>query len=202
MLTVMGMAVLKNDLSTELRLADAYNKQGTDLGRQLQARKIFRMMTPIGRQSVLQRMTDQINDELGRRGVNSRVALSDWTLMAAAEAQTEEEFQRVQHAASQELAEQIPANWKDKLRGWRMLSMLGNPRTHIRNIVGNALFVPAVSMKNKLGAVMELSQDKGSRTKTLAPILSKEIRDFAKQDALTMKDTLTGEAKYNEDNSV
>ena len=32
--------------------------------------------------------------------------------------------------------------------------------------------------------------------------VSKEIRDFARQDAETMKDTLTGTAKYNEDSKV
>jgi len=202
MLTVMGMAVLRGDTATELQIADAYNKQGTDLGRQLQARKLFRLMTPIGRRSVLQQQVSQINENYGRMGSNNRVALSEGTLKAAENAQTEEEFHNVQKAAAKELAAQMPANWKEKLTGWRMLSMLGNPRTHIRNFVGNALFVPAVSIKNKAGALMEAATRQEHRTKTLAPFLSKDIKEFARQDAKAMKDVLTGDAKYNEDNAV
>ena len=159
-------------------------------------------MTPVGRQSVLQGMCDDINEQLGRKGINTTVRLSDETLKAAGEAQTEDDFAAVRKRAAKEIAEQMPSNWKDKLRGWRMLSMLCNPRTHIRNIVGNALFVPVVSMKNKLGALGEIITSQDQRTKTLSPVLSKEVRDFAKQDALTMKDTLIGEAKYNENSLV
>lgn len=208
MLTVMSMAALKAEagdrsvLNDELRLADAYNRQGTDLGRQLQARKIFRLMTPLGRVSVLESMQDKINEEFEKKGRTTRVTLTDETIREAAEARTEEDFDRTRKKAAKELAAQMPANWKDKLRGWRMLSMLGNPRTHIRNIVGNALFVPVVSLKNKLGAMGEIVTRQGERTKTLSPFLSKEIRSFAKQDALKMKDTLTGEDKYNETGMV
>ena len=83
-----------------------------------------------------------------------------------------------------------------------MLAMLGNPRTHIRNVIGNALFVPAVSLKNKLGAAMELGLKKGERTKTLRVAVPKDIRAFARADAKTMKSELTGEAKYNEEDLI
>ena len=207
-LSVMGMAAIRsetgdqNAMNDELQLADAYNKQGTDIGRMLQARKIFRLMTPVGRQSVLQSQVDSINQQYEREGKTTRVALSDWTLRAAAEATTEEDFARVQNAAASELAEQMPANWKEKLRAWRMVSMLANPRTHVRNIIGNALFIPAVSLKNKIGAIAETVSGQQERTKALTPVLSSEIRQFAREDAMAMKDTLTGEAKYNEETKV
>lgn len=35
------------------------------------------------------------------------------------------------------IGEQIPANWLDKWNAWRMLSMLGNAKTHIRNFGSN-----------------------------------------------------------------
>jgi hypothetical protein len=127
---------------------------------------------------------------------------SDWIYQAASVATEEGDFDRVREAAVQELAEQVPANWRDRIRSLRMFSMLANPRTHVRNIIGNAMFVPVVGMKNKLGALMELGVDKGGRTKTLAPILSRDARAFAREDALAMKDTLRGEAKYNEETDV
>ena len=197
MLTVMGMAALRDDRSAELRLADAFNKQGTDLGRQLQARKMFRLMTPVGRKSVLQSMAKQVNEEFAKRGSNTRLVIPELLLDAAGMAETEGDFEKVQKRTAKLLAEQIPANWKEKLTGWRMLAMLGNPRTHIRNILGNFMFMPMVGIKNKVGAVAELGMKAGNRTKTIG-FATSDARAFAKKDALTIKDVLTGDAKYND----
>jgi thiazole synthase len=125
-------------------MADAFNRQGTDLGRALQSRKIFRLMTPAGRIATLQKMLKSVEQELGAQGKLVDLTFPDWILTAASTATTEEEFNHVQKAAAQHQASKVPVNWKDKLTAWRMLSMLGNPRTHVRNVLGNALFMPAV----------------------------------------------------------
>ena len=206
MLTLMGMAALKGeqtgDHSSELMLADLFNKQGTEAGRALQARKMFRLMTPVGRMATLNRMADQINDEYGRKANEHRVHLSQWLLDAAAVAESEEDFQKVQKAAAAELASQMPANWKEKFTAIRMLSMLGNPRTHIRNLVGNLAFMPAVGLKNKIGASLEKAFVKeGDRTKTLG-LATPESRAFAKRYAKEIESVLRGESKYNEGGAV
>ena len=203
MVAVMGLAAARNDVTAQVMLADAFNRQGTDLGRTLQSRKLFKLMTPAGRISLLQKMMEDQKDILGKQGKNIELKFSDWLIQAAAMAESDEDFRKVQAAAASELGEQIPANWKDRLRELRMLSMLANPRTHIRNIIGNALFVPAVSLKNKLGAVGEitrsaLSSKERERTKTLSLASSKEVRAFARQDAENIRGLLTGEAKYSE----
>ena len=202
MVAVMGMAVARKDTMAQVALADAFNRQGTDLGRALQARKLFKLMTPAGRISTLQKMIDNYNVDLKKNG-DKEITFSHWIYEAAAAAETSEDFHKVLETAAAELATQLPISWKERLNSLRMLSMLANPRTHIRNIVGNALFVPAVGMKNKVGALLEKAfVKKGERTKTLAPVLNSEIREFARQDARTMKDTLTGEAKYDENTLV
>lgn len=201
-IAVLGMAAAQNDVNAQIALADAYNREGTDIAQALQARKIFRLMTPEGRIAVMRKMLNDTQDQINRKGSNIELAFSDWVYKAAANATDENDFAAVQQAAAKELAEQIPSNWKDKLRGIRMLSMLGNPRTHIRNIIGNALFVPAVGLKNKLGAVAEIVSGQKNRTKTLSLFLNKEARQFAREDVIKMKETLTGEAKYNEGNLV
>lgn len=202
MMVMMAAAASRGDVATELRLADAYNRQGTDLGQQLQARKLFRLMTPVGRRLMLQQMAAKINQQYADQGQNRKVELPEFLLLAAEKAENEDDFQRVRKAAAQELAAQMPANWKEKLTAWRMLSMLGNPRTHVRNILGNAIFMPAVGLKNKIGAGLEtIFLDDGERSKTLG-LANSESRAFAKQDAKTMKDILTGEAKYKEGDQV
>lgn len=202
MIATMGLAVAKKDAIAQAALADAYNRQGTDLGRALQARKLFRLMTPAGRVETLRKMLQNTQAELAAKGRKIDLKFSDWVYMAASEASNEGDFRKVQKRAAEELAAQIPANWKDRVRALRMLAMLGNTRTHIRNFIGNALFVPAVGIKNKMAAVAELGMKEGNRTKTIAPILSKEVRDYARQDAIKMKDELTGDSRWNEGNAV
>ena len=189
-------------IEAQKRLANLFNIQGTTAGQTLQARKMFRLMTPMGRQAVLLKLRDQINQDYAKKGNNTRVELSDWVLKAAAAAKTEEDFQKVRSAAAQELAEQMPANWKEKMQSLRMLAMLANTRTHIRNFLGNAMFIPAVSLKNKIGAGLEATFVKdGERTKNFG-ISSKEVRAFARADAEKMESVLRGESKYNEGNEV
>lgn len=208
MLTVMSMAALKardgdqGAMADELRLADAYNQQGTDLGRQLQARKIFRLMTPLGRRMSLQQEVARINQDYKNNGKDTQVKLSEDVLKAAEEAQTEEDFEKVRKAAAKELAEQMPANWKEKLQTWRMLSMLANTRTHIRNVLGNAIFMPTVGLKNAIGAGLEsiFVKEGGERTKAIR--YTDDAKAFAKEDVKRMQDMLTGEAKYSPEGRI
>ena len=206
MVALMAIAVAKNDIAAQTVLADAFNRQGTDLGRALQARKLFRMMTPAGRIATIDKMLmdEQARYEQRHNGKKIDLKFSDWVYMAAAAATEEGDFTKVRQMAAEELADQLPANWKDRIRAIRMLSMLGNPRTHIRNIIGNALFVPAVSLKNKMGAVAETlaGVEQGERTKTLRLRVDKDIREFAKWDAEQHKDDLTGDSRWKEGDIV
>ena len=202
MLAVMGMAVAKGDAIGQATLNDAFNRQGTDIARALQARKLYRLMTPEGRVQSLENMMGRVQESLDLKGIKADLKFSHWIYDLASVAESEADFRQLQRIAANEIAQQIPANWKDKLRSLRMLSMLGNPRTHVRNFVGNAVFVPIVGVKNKIGALLELKKPQGQKTKTLSLRLDDAIRQFARADAEKMKDVLTGEAKYNENNLV
>ena len=207
MLALMSMAALKAEAgdarahADELRLADAYNRQGTQLGQQLQARRIFQLMTPLGRQATIRKMEDKINEDYKKKGKSTQVHLSKDVLDAAGKAKNPKDFDNVRRQAAKELAAQMPANWKDKLTGWRMLAMLGNPRTHVRNILGNALFMPMVGIKNKIGAVVEIASRQETRSKTLG-LANSEARAFAKADAKEMESVLRGDAKYKDGDLV
>ena len=99
------------------------------------------------------------------------------------------------------VASQVPATFADKWNAWRYLSMLGNVRTHVRNMLGNAVFVPAVRMKNLIGAALEAGGQKdGVRTKDiLHSVLGwhDAYRAFAKADFKEMQDIIKSGGKYN-----
>ena len=202
MLTLMSYAAATGNIAAETDLAMAYNEQGTRLGQALQARKIFRLMTPLGRESVVLKMQQRINEQYEREGSDVRVELSPEIVRAAGEAKTEEEFARVRKAATRNLAQQMPPDWKGRMRTWRMMSMLLNPRTHVRNIVGNWGFKYVVSAKNAIGTGLEhaLIRDGGQRTKSI--IRDRQAVAFAKEDFDVMSSVLSGESKYGPDTQI
>ena len=53
----------------------------------------------------------------------------------------------------------------EKFEAWRYLAMLGNPKTMLRNLVGNTMFNAVTSTSNSMSAVMEAGLDRLSRTK-------------------------------------
>ena len=209
MFVLASAAAARNNTAAQQKILNAINVSGTDIARALQVRKLYRLLTPEGRMSVLQAEVDRINTELKNQGKDGNVTLDHFILQAAASAQSEEDFEKAKKAMQESLAAQVPATWKDKLQTWRMISMLANPRTHVRNFVGNGLFVPVVGLKNAIGQGLEsvsertgvFGYDLGERTKS-AGRHSEEARTFAEQDAKTMQSILTGEEKYRQEDKI
>jgi hypothetical protein len=202
-LTLLSIAQKNNDHDAEVRLSDIYNQAGTDPARALQARKIFRLMTPAGRELALKREAQKVEDEYNLRRKNKlKLNISKETLDAAANAKSEKEFTEARRRLEEELAAQIPSDWRLKARTWRMAAMLANPRTHIRNLEGNFSFIIPMSIKNTIGAGLERMAKVPVGERTKSPSKSKEAISFAQKDAVEMKDVLQGTNKYFEVNAV
>lgn len=111
--------------------------------------------------------------------------------------ETPEGLDAAQERAIMALAEQMPATLADKINAWRYLAMLGNIRTHIRNILGNAVFTPVRMVKDTLSFTGEKFLPVGEeRTKALH--IRPEYREFAKNRYEQAKDVLSNGGKYND----
>lgn len=82
--------------------------------------------------------------------------------------------------------------WKEQWNAWRYLAMLGNPKTHLRNILGNTTHRMVTEAKDTLGAVLEGAVDKTNkalggegidRTKAILTPKDKGLVDIAAKDA-------------------
>ena len=192
MLTVMQMSTLMGDTQGQVQIADIFNRQGTVLAQALQARKIFYMMSPAAQAASIQKIANNLSQENG-----VTVTVPQDTLDRLSQAKTMDEAQKVKNQIVRELYQQLPANWKSRLNGLRYLAMLANPRTHIRNILGNAIMQGTAYARDEVNAALEhffLPQEE--RTKSFKT--KKEYRDAAKALYTEFSSLFDGDTgKYN-----
>lgn len=174
----------------------------SEAGRALQAMRLFNSLSPEGRVKSALRSAEKVSKHTGYD-----VKVSDKMLDALRNA-TEEELPNIKKEINKELWNQIPASFAEKLTAWRYFAMLGNPRTHIRNIVGNALYVPVVRMDNVIQTGLEKAFSNkldalGGRKTTAILTGSKsdrELKKFAGEQFDELKKMLDGgNGKYNEE---
>ena len=174
----------------------------SEAGRTLQAMRLFNSLSPEGRVKNVIRSVDNIKKNTG---VN--VNISDEMLNRLRNA-SEEELPALRKQINIELWNQVPATFSEKLTAWRYLAMLGNPRTHIRNIVGNALYVPVVRMDNIVQSGLQKAfsrkLEKVGAKKTAAILTNssddRALKKFAGEQFDKLRKTLdSGNGKYNEE---
>lgn len=100
-----------------------------------------------------------------------------------------------------DIGRQLPARFRDKWNAWRYLSMLGNPRTHVRNLVGNAGFAPVVAVKDLAAtgiekAVHAVSGGRLERSKGLAGL--GKLLPAAWADYANVEEAALGGGKYGD----
>lgn len=178
-------------------------------GRNLQMFKLIRSMTPEGQVEAIKRVGDNFLNTHGKtRGKNVEAVipenLKNQYLEAVRSGDTGRQSDAVE-AIYQSIGSQAPASLKEKWDTWRYMCMLGNPKTQIRNIAGNAAMKPFAFVKDKLAAGMEAALEKAGvmskedRTKSLTT--DKDLLEFAKMDAKSeaAQDALKYSAKLGAD---
>ena len=207
-----GDRITATDIATSERLIEYYSKvgdkaklqdaiqtsamAGTEAGRTVQALSILNHSTPEGQVVWIQRSIDKLNDKLEKTKVKERFKFTPEMQQEILQATNQEE---ALNNVYKQLGQQVPMTTMQKLDSWRYFAMLGNPRTHIRNIVGNKVMGYIQQAKNHLAGTIEdivlrNSDDRQFTTK----IADKKTKEFAKADIENVLDRLgLTENKYN-----
>ena len=192
------------DMRAFLDVLTSVCEMSTQIGKSLQAFRMLKKSGPIGQLYYVQKAVDRLNskyDDSIRRGRMDKIVVSDELSQAVFNAPDEESRDAAMDQLIASIASQVPVTLKDKWDAWRYLSMLGNARTHIRNVLGNAIFVPLRYAKDLMAAGGELIATKAGwmdeQDRTKAITVSRELRDFAAADAEIMEKELRGNGKYN-----
>jgi hypothetical protein len=176
---------------------------GTTAGQTVQAMSLLNHQTPEGQAVWLQRSVDKMNKDLKRtRGEDAeQFKLTPEMLNKITNSENAKVLEQNLNEVYKELGQQLTKTTAQKIDAWRYFSMLANPRTHIRNIVGNTAMGGVQGIKNKVAGGIESAVSKINpdmeRNHTVIPA-SKEVKAFAKADIENVVDRLgLNENKYN-----
>lgn len=197
-------AAENGDAKQVVVLAAELAEIGTRAGQTIQAFKLLKRAGAAGRIVYLDRTVAAINRAFAKRGAKfaaqHHVSVDEALINKLLTAKNEAERDAVMAEIYQDIANKMPNTWIDKWNAWRYLAMLGNPLTHVRNLAGNAMSVPAIVAKNVIAAGIEKAMIRAGATftPTKAVVVSKEYMRFAKADFDDVRNELTGNGKYND----
>ena len=181
------------DYETAGRLAGEIAALGTISGQNIQALRLLKRATPEGKLFYIQKGVDQVNDTMEKKYGESfqGIEVPDELYQQYMNAETNEAQIAALDAIYDYVAERVPRTFGDALDTWRYFAMLGNPRTHIRNVLGNVIMQGPIQARNALSAGLQnalLPQEQ--RTRSVGA--NRATRDFARQDFEANKDVLRG----------
>lgn len=210
--TAMGWALYNNaansgDTETALDVLSDMVQHQRSAAQALQATRILKQLSPETQLYQAQRsianLQTQLNEEYGDdKAPKLKIdqTLAEQFMKAADQAERDAVLANIYR----DIGKQMPSRFKDKWNAWRYLAMLGNVRTHVRNVVGNAGFVPVVAAKNAVAtgiekAVYRLSGGKMQRSKEFVTGKGgKALLQAAAQDYAKVADVAMGGGKYSD----
>lgn len=178
---------------------------GTDLGQATQALSIIQRLTPEGQLKLYTKIVQRAK----ARGEKSfqNVEITPEMVQNILEAYkvdgtyNQDDLNARVEKFKQDIANQMETTTAEKINTWRYLAMLGNPKTHIRNLVSNVAMKYTLKAKNAVARTLETVIPVESKTKTWKKA-SDVVQKFADKTTVEMKNIITGEAKYSDKGSI
>ena len=160
-------AMRDGNVAATSELLALYTRNSTTAAQAMQAQSIFRKLSPEGQLLAVQKAVSDLNTKYG-----TDVQLDEEDVADFLNAESDEARQEVTQRIVEKAAQSVPGTFRAKYDTLRYLAMLGNPRTHIRNMLGNTFFQVPVAVKNRVGAVVEAAASavtggKVERTKSI-----------------------------------
>lgn len=194
-------AIANKDTKRALELSAELSDVLTRNGQNIQAASMFKKMTGAGKLLTVQQYVNTLNKDLEAKYGDKAptVKINELIAQQIADSKPGEDIHSIYEDALQDVAAQIPATFLDKWNAWRYMSMLVNPTTHIRNIVGNGLFIPSVRIKDFISASLEAAIVKDQDKRTKSVLIQKEYKEFAEKDSAKaeVKNALKSGGKFN-----
>ncbi len=203
-------AAQNNETKKVIQLTGELAEMATTAGQTVQAMRLLKKSSGIGKLYYIEQTVRRMNADYQAKYSNKlakgkeipQIKIDEDLALKLAQAKTQTEIEEAEIELNKDIGKQVPATWIDKWNAWRYMSMLFNSTTHIRNVVGNTIFMPAVSMKNGIAYGLEKAFLKGDIEKSKALKVKAAYKEFAKQDFDYVKAELTGNGKYESTDAI
>ena len=185
-------------------LLSRYADYAKDAGQALQAMNMINKLTPQGQLYTMVKAVEYMEERAAERGNAVNVEINPELVTAFMEAETQQERNEIKQEMIKDAAAQLPATWRDRFDSWRYLAMLGNARTHIRNVFGNAGFAVVRGAKNVTAAGLERAFGVKDRTTFVLNRFNAEDRArlaIANGEFPQVKELILSGGKYMDDYS-
>ena len=200
----------KEAMEVALNTLDMLVRHQRNAAQALQATRVLKKLSPetqlYGIQKSVNAFQKELIDKYGKKAPNLKIdeELAEKFLGA----ETQEERDIAMKEIYKDIGRKMTSRFVDKWNAWRYLAMLGNPRTHVRNIFGNLFFAPVVAVKDLPATIIEsivapavrLSGKEMLRSKSLVwgskndiALLMAAWRDYA-----NVADAISNGGKYND----
>ncbi len=192
--TLYADAIAAKDYQVASDILVALTAVETNAGQSVQAARLLKSMTPEGRIFTIQRMISNLEAQINKNLKKPKELNVPGSLLDAYQnAETESAQKAALDNIYQNVAEQIPTTLREGLQQWRYFSMLANPSTHLKNIMGNVSGAIAKIGKDNLAALGEMiviGNDEGRTKAFLNPLrkADKSLLDAAWTDYDTAVD--------------
>ena len=193
-------AVARGDFDTSRRILADLAEELTSAGQFSQAANILRRSKdPEAATLFLQRQINRLNkdgsEQYGKKW--APVGLMDEELQAITAASGDQaKYDEAMEAIYNRIAQQIPSSNREKFDAWRRMAMLLNPKTHVRNIVGNTLMKGLERVSDSMAQVLESAVRPAERTRAIGWSADKGLVKTVQDSWEAVKPDLTNMSKY------
>ncbi len=199
-----NQALNSGDTKTAVQVLSDLASRVREGAQMVQAVRMLKKLSPDNQlysmQLGMKALQENVNKRYGKKA--PKLQMNEVLVNNLLEAENEAQKEAAQKAIYRDIASQLPHTFMDRWNSWRYLCMLGNARTHVRNILGNAGFVPVRRMKDAvaLGIEAAYSKAKGGNVERSKGFVSpnSDLYKLAKADYENIADLITGGGKYND----
>lgn len=211
-LTTLGFVMFNNainagevetalDILVDLRTAVTSGAQAT------QAARIFKQLAPeyqlYGIARSIDNMQREINEKYGDKAPD--LEINEQYAKEYMEAQTDKERDEAKRKIYKDIGRQLPSSWRMRLEALRYLSMLLNPVTHIRNMLGNVGTLGLGSVADAISGTIQLALPKEQRTRSVTTGATQNQREVIKwsfKDYSNAQEQILANGKYDDAESI
>ena len=219
-------SIKKGDFERATELITDVTIIGTELGQAVQAMRLINKMSPQGQLMYLQKVVNRMNAQNAQKNAkrdnkklneletkvekgeqikigDNEIKIPEESQQELLKAQTQEEIDLAIEKIKEQLAAQLPVETFEKLDEWRYLSMLGRPKSHLRNVLSNIAMRGTYELKNEIQRGVEAlaKNSLDERTRTFKKS-TETVKNFAKQSAEDNLNAIKGNGKLTVDKDI